>query len=129
MAGPIPEQRVLTYIHRQLPEGWAVAAPAGEVDLLTAPELTAQLLAALNTRSSRLVVDLRGVSFMDCRGLGALLAARRRASDIGGIVCLVGANAQITQMLAITGLDRLFPIHASLDDLSGCSACHDTGAS
>jgi anti-sigma B factor antagonist len=129
MAGPTPDGRRLTCLCRQLRGGWAVAAPTGEVDLLTAPELRAELLAALTAYSPRLVVDLSGVSFMDCRGLSALVAAWRRASDAGGTVCLVGASAYITKMLAITGLDRMFPIHATLDELSGCAGCHDTRAS
>ncbi|MDQ1396769.1 MAG: anti-sigma factor antagonist, partial [Acidimicrobiaceae bacterium] len=56
-------------------DGTVVVAACGEIDIATGPELVAQVddLVARGARS--VVLDLRGVRFMDARGLGALMAA------------------------------------------------------
>src|SRR4051794_32243135 len=65
----------------------AVLRVAGEVDLLTAPQLGEALAAAL--APGRVVVaDLAGVTFMDSTGLRTLLEAHRGATDAGGGVAV-----------------------------------------
>jgi anti-anti-sigma factor len=48
---------------------------AGELDLETAPGLEEELAALGATQRTRVVLDLRGVTFMDSAGLKAILRA------------------------------------------------------
>jgi anti-sigma B factor antagonist len=57
----------------------AVLRVRGEVDLCTVAHLRAHLHAALAAGPRAVVVDLRGVSFIDCTGIGVLADARCRA--------------------------------------------------
>ena len=61
----------------------AVLRIHGEIDLLTGEELRAALHAWLRCGAATVVVDLRGVSFVDCAGLGLLAEARRHADRAG----------------------------------------------
>jgi anti-sigma B factor antagonist len=67
------------------------------------------------------VVDLRQVSFIDSVGLAILLGARRRllAQDRDGSIDLVCDEGLIVRILRLTGLDRVFPLHASLTGALG----------
>lgn len=62
-----------------------------------------------------IVLELRGVSFMDGRGLAAMLEARHRARTSGGWVRLVAPSSSVRRVLELTGYDRMFPTFDTLD--------------
>ncbi|HXF71237.1 MAG TPA: STAS domain-containing protein [Actinomycetota bacterium] len=95
--------------------GWTILRAAGEVDLYTAPRLRERLLGAIEGGATRVVVDLVDVSFMDSSGLGVLIGGLRRLRERGGELALVCGEGAVRRVLAITGLDQLFPIHASVE--------------
>lgn len=87
----------------------------GEVDLYTAPQLRERVAWAIEDGASRIVVDLADVSFMDSSGLGVLIGALRRLRERGGELAVVCGEGPVRRLLAITGLDRLFPVHGSVE--------------
>ena len=96
-----------------------VVTVSGEVDLETAPELGDHALAALKDVSVHLVLDLRGVTFMDSTGLKVLLATAHRAELAGGSLVLVAPNRAVNRILTLTGLDKTFVL---ADDLADAAA-------
>ena len=95
----------------------AVVSVAGEVDLDTASELGEHALDALHHVSPRIVLDITGVTFMDSTGLKVLVSVERRAQLAGGSFVLVGASPAVLRILTLTGLDQVFTLHGSLEDL------------
>lgn len=63
---------------------------SGEIDMQSSPQLREQLLVIIRRHGARLTLDLTGVTFIDCGGINALLAARRRALLEGGWLCAAG---------------------------------------
>jgi len=57
-----------------------------EIDIASAPKLREGLRGVMRRHGARLALYLGGVSFMDCAGIDALLAARRHARREGGWV-------------------------------------------
>lgn len=55
-----------------------------------------------------LLVDLRGVGFLDSSGLGALVRAMTNSQKDGGQTKLLGAGPQIRKLLEMTKLDSVF---------------------
>lgn len=92
-----------------------VVTVGGEVDLATAPALDDELVAILEGGSTRLVVDLSGVDFLDSSGLGVLVKALKRTREKDGTLDLVVTSERILKVFRITGLDAVIPIHATLD--------------
>jgi anti-anti-sigma factor len=62
----------------------AVADVTGDIDFNSGPWLAERLLRMLRTRGTRVLVDLSGVTFIDCSGLRKLLAACKSPSRPGG---------------------------------------------
>lgn len=60
-------------------DGTTLLRAAGEIDLLTVGRLSAALDQALAGPRRPVVVDVRGVTFVDCAGMGLLVDARWRA--------------------------------------------------
>lgn len=54
-------------------------AMGGELDVFTAPQLRSALADAAPRRNETLVLDLRGLSFIDSSGLAVVLGAHERA--------------------------------------------------
>ena len=63
-----------TLDHTDDPVGPVIVA-AGELDLLTAPDLAAAMAEALENEHQTLTIDVSGVTFCDSTGLRALLSA------------------------------------------------------
>jgi anti-sigma B factor antagonist len=95
--------------------GWTVVSIYGELDVATAPSLREQLIGLVGDGSTKLVLDLEGVDFLDSTGLGVIVSALKRARTNGGDLRLVCTQARIRRLFEITGLDKAVPLHPSLD--------------
>jgi anti-sigma B factor antagonist len=92
-----------------------VVSIKGEVDLYTAPSLKERIADLVSAGRSRLAVDLAGVEFMDSTGLGVLIGGLKRCKEAGGSLALVAPREPVIKVLSITGLDKVFPIHETLE--------------
>ena len=95
-----------------LGDSWGLAVADGELDIATSGQLK-DLCHDLRVHGAkRLIVDLSGVTFVDSDGLGLLVAEQRRS----GPLHLIVTQPQMLRVFGITGLDKLFILHASLDE-------------
>jgi anti-sigma B factor antagonist len=81
----------------------AVLRARGEVDLLTVAELRAAVDAWLLSGVRTIVLDLRGVSFVDCAGVGMLADARLRARR-GGVALRIEPGRSVARVAALLDL-------------------------
>ena len=95
--------------------GAVVVRLAGELDLYNAQAVRDELLAAAGRSPDRLVVDLSEVTFIDSTGLGVLIEARTRLENRRAFL-LAAPGLETRRALEISGLDRHFAVHESLDD-------------
>jgi len=84
-----------------------VAEVSGDVDIATAPCLRETLLLAIQRYGPTISVDLQGVTFLDCAGIDALLAAARRARLEGGQVRVTRPSARAWRVISLLGLQDL----------------------
>jgi len=83
-------------------------APAGELDLSTAPKLELQLHELRDSGFRRIVLDLRRLTFMDSSGVALILREDRLASAGDHAFSLIAGPPPIQRVLSICGvLDRL----------------------
>jgi anti-sigma B factor antagonist len=88
---------------------------AGEVDVYTGTTLRDRISDLLDSGVRDLIVDLGRVDFIDSTGLGVLVGAQNRASELGGSLQLVCAQERVLKLLRITGLDQVFTVQPSVD--------------
>lgn len=94
------------------PSGVVLSA-CGELDVATAPELKAEL-AGLLADGARVVVDLSEVTFLDSRGIGALVGATRGAREAGGDLAVIAVSESHLQSIRILKLDDYLNIAPDL---------------
>lgn len=103
------------------PEGgsvgeFSVVEVSGEIDVYTAPRLREQLVDLVDNGRYDIVVDMRGVEFLDSTGLGVLVGGLKRVRQHEGSLRLVCAQERILKIFRITGLTKVFPIHDTIED-------------
>ena len=60
---------------------------------------------------ARILLDLRNADFIDSAGLGALVAAKKRAVERGGDIKILQPARRVLDLLVLTQLTRVFDIH------------------
>ena len=96
----------------------AVVWASGDVDTNVAETFRDMMLRVMRRHSPSLLLDLSGVSFMDCAGLRALLMTRRLAAMRGGSVCLIAESPAVHRIIDLLGVRDAFPVRERLSELS-----------
>jgi anti-sigma B factor antagonist len=78
----------------------------GELDIATAPELSA-MLTRLRARNRSVVLDLTDVTFMDSTGLTLLMDAWIEAERDGWAFSIRAASSAVRRVFVLAGVERL----------------------
>jgi anti-anti-sigma factor len=83
-----------------------------ELGVASAVRFQSAVGAALPAGPESIDIDLSGVSFIDCGGVGALIALRNsaRRHNSGATIRLLNPSPRVRRMFQVTHVDKLFPI-------------------
>jgi anti-anti-sigma factor len=88
---------------------------SGSLDILTAPEVTAQLEKLIAAGRIRLVADLAGVNFTSSAGLRHLLNEVKEARSKGGDLRLAAVQPNVLKVLKISGFTNILKLFETVD--------------
>ena len=96
-----------------------IVQPRGELDIATVETLRSALDVAIAETlrtaqdgfetGARLVLDLRGLSFIDSTGLHLMVTLDQRAQRTGFLLTLIAPAAPIDRAIQLCGLDQVLP--------------------
>jgi anti-anti-sigma factor len=92
-----------------------VLALEGEIDLHVSPEVAASLAKIIDQQPSRLIVNLRAVSYIDSSGLAALITAAKDVETYGGRLMLTGVKEDVRLILENAHLIEFFSVFPHVD--------------
>jgi anti-anti-sigma factor len=95
--------------------GCTVLLLSGEIDGGTAATLREGLESAIDEDRDKVVVDLSGVVFLDCSGIGELVQAMRRTGWTPGSICLARPTEPVRRVLDLTHVGTVCPVYDSVD--------------
>lgn len=75
--------------------------------------------AVAGSGSKKIVLDLKGTEIVDSTALGAIVKVHTSLQTTGGSLALAGVGDGIRRVLAMTRLDRVFTLVASVDAAVG----------
>jgi anti-anti-sigma factor len=116
VSAPVPAGSCLAMAHAhpdnlvvdlEVRSGEVWVLPVGELDLHTTDELDQTLSIALASKADRVVVDLRGLEFVDSTGLRTIAATCRGPE--GHRVSLVPGPPAVQGVFNVSGLARELP--------------------
>jgi len=91
-------------------DGSARIEAQGEIDVATAPELRDALYRLIDRGEKDICVDMKGVTFIDSSGLGALVASLKRARQGDADITITNLAGASRKVFEITGLLEVFGI-------------------
>jgi anti-anti-sigma factor len=108
MSGPQPGEFSMATEER---EGAAVVTLHGELDIATAPQVEEAVVGRVRD-GGRVVLDLRGLEFMDSSGVRVIVAAHGAAQEGGGRLTVVRAapGGPVQRVLEISGLEGVLEL-------------------
>ena len=95
--------------------GYAIIELAGEVDLSCSPEARKQILDHLSSKQN-LLIDLSEVTYIDSSGVASLVEGYQTAKKKKLKFGLIGVSASAMSVLQLARLDKVFPIHANIEE-------------
>ena len=95
-------------------DGAAFVRPDGVLDIEGAARFERAVQTALQAEPNEMVVDLRGVTFLDSIGMRSLFRACGWCERAHVPLCVVARNAPVQRILRATGADVWLPI---VDDI------------
>lgn len=94
-------------------------AVAGELDLSTVAELEQRVEEGLALSPEMVLLDLRGVTFLDSSGLRLMLQLDKRQRDGGGRLVVVRGGRRVARVLELTGAEERLELIGDPSELDG----------
>lgn len=85
-----------------------LVVPRGDLDIASVGRVR-EMVARVRAGHDTIVIDLRGVGFLDTSGLRLLLEEHEHALGEGGRVVFVRGGKGVQRIFEIAGLDRQLP--------------------
>ncbi|MEV4439064.1 STAS domain-containing protein [Streptomyces sp. NPDC049577] len=99
----------LAFTMRECVAGGAIVIELlGEIDILAEQQLGPRVEALSARNRSDVVIDLRGVTFLDASGVRLLMRARGRSVRCGGRLRVVRGGPMVSKVIRIAGVETAF---------------------
>ena len=86
-----------------------VISPRGELDISTTRALEVELRKGLDGDAPEVILDLRGVSFIDSTGVRLLVFAAAHSRSKGDRLRMLRGSEEVERRLLVSGLERSLP--------------------
>lgn len=103
-------------IHEDTAHGVPVLVLSGRLTLESFGQLKDRVRRLVDDGTSQLILDLRGVSYVDSIGVAELVRSHVIFANRGGRLLLAAVPPHLTQLLRLTKLDQIVESSRSLDD-------------
>jgi anti-sigma B factor antagonist len=101
--------------------GFVVVEHTGEIDVYTIPRARELYVELINRGEYFFILDLERLEFLDSTGLGVFGGCLKRARAHDGDVYIVCTQERIVKIFRQTGLTKVYPIFATVDEASTVS--------
>ncbi|NMB27308.1 MAG: anti-sigma F factor antagonist [Tissierellia bacterium] len=69
-----------------------------------------------NNNLLNMVLDLRGLNFMDSSGIGLIMGRYKSCREQGGSISIVSTSSYIERILKMSGLLKLMKVYQTIDE-------------
>jgi anti-sigma B factor antagonist len=85
---------------------------SGDIDFANSPELRESMLSEIReTRTSRVIVNLSQVRYIDSSGVASLIEGLKASRDLGSRFILIGLSTSAREVLQLSRLTKVFEIY------------------
>jgi anti-sigma B factor antagonist len=98
----------------------AILSVSGDVDALTAPELTKAIAGVLDKGPSAVIVDLSDVAFLASAGMSVLVEANELVGPAAKLLVVADGPAT-SRPIKLVGIDKIVSLYPNIDDALNAS--------
>lgn len=103
-------------VDHRVVDGWLqITTVEGELDAYTAPRLLEAITRALDEGISWILVDLRGVEYIDSVALGILIGGAKRAGERNGDLAVVCTRPNVRRVFDVSGTSELLNVQEDVE--------------
>lgn len=95
----------------------------GELDFHSSPELRAKLGELTGKQTSKILIDLRRVDYMDSSGIATFVEAFQKTKRYNGRLVLAELTPGVRSVFEIAKLESIFEIAASVEEALNSLGC------
>jgi anti-anti-sigma factor len=107
---------VLTFERKQIPPDIVVLDVAGKLVLgRDSKELEWAVDDLVSHKSTRVILDLADVTYMDSAGLGILVMCSSKLNNAGGEMRVGGATFMVDEVLKRTRVNKIIPCYSTFE--------------
>ena len=88
-----------------------ILMPSGRLDTSAAPAFEREMVAATQSDTDRLLIDLADLVYVSSAGLRVILMAAKRVRAQGGRIALCGLRPQVADVFEISGFGAIVPVY------------------
>jgi anti-anti-sigma factor len=92
-----------------------ISFPANKIDALNIDEIREAILKVLDNSNSKVIIDLKGVEYVDSSGFGCFLSIMKASRSNYGVLKFVNPEPKVTELLEMLHLQTVFQIYADLE--------------
>lgn len=104
----------------------AILELSGRIRMADTEHLESALANLIAGDERQFVLDMSSVHYVCSSALGALIALKRQVLKLGGEIRLVVEPGDVLELLQLTMVDKVFPIHSSRE--AALKACGLSGS-
>jgi len=97
-------------------QGLKMMALSGEIDMYSSPALREEMMGLIDKRVTPLLIDFKGVSYIDSSGIATFVEGLKRMMSYGGRLKLIGLLEGVREIFSFSKLDKVFEIYGSFED-------------
>ncbi|MFN6461066.1 MAG: STAS domain-containing protein [Nostoc sp. DedVER02] len=91
---------------------------SGILDGIRGNELRREVSDAIANGTEILLIDMKGVNFIDSSGLGALVSAMQMTRNANAKLFVCSISAQVRMLFELTKMDRIFQTFADQEEFN-----------
>jgi anti-sigma B factor antagonist len=92
-----------------------ISFSVNKIDALVVDEIKDGILKVIDNSNSRVIIDLKGVDYVDSSGFGCFLSVMKASRNNYGTLKFANPEPRITELFEMLHLETVFQIYSDLD--------------
>jgi stage II sporulation protein AA (anti-sigma F factor antagonist) len=97
-------------------DGFIILRPSGQLTSANAGEFDNEIRSRINSKDSRVIIDLSDLNYISSAGLRVLLVLARFLKDGEGTLAVCSMNNTISQVFEVTGFSSVMETYPTLNE-------------
>lgn len=92
-----------------------ISFSVNKINALIIDEIREGILKVFDNSNSRVIIDLKGVEYIDSSGFGCLLSVLKAAKNNYGVLKIANPEPRVTELFETLHLDTVFQIYQDIE--------------